>query len=147
GGTITGAVVAQETGSPLAFATIRAIALDGTTYTAVADANGKYSLEGLVPSTYTLVADAAGRARTLVSNVTLATTDRVAVTISMVAESVITGSVNLAPGGPVGGTLQVEAEPSGNTDPNFIFIKTTQDTNFTINGLPTGTYNLTVSLD
>jgi hypothetical protein len=145
-GTFVGTVMAEETGQPLPSASIRAIAADGTVYTVFSDANGRYELQQLEPSTYTVVADAARLARTFASGILLGAGDQLTIPITMKFESIITGAISLPTGGPTGGPLQIQAEAIGNTNSNLVFDATSQTTNFAVKELPSGTYDVTISL-
>ena len=127
GATLTGETTSFASNTPIAAATIQAIGSAGTLFTTTSDSNGQYVFKGLPADTYTLIADASGFARTFLDGV-VATSGSVGTVLVMAPESVINGMVNLASGGPVGGTLQVEAQPAGTTDPNQTYYGT---------GLPT----------
>ena len=146
GATITGTVSSQVGAAPIAGAAILAQG-QATDYTlaAVTAADGTYSLAGVPADTYTIIANATGFARTFQANVAI-TSGSHTLSLTMVPESVITGSVNPAVGGPIGGTLQVMAQPVGVTDPNQDYFASITNNSFSLNGLPAGSYDLSISL-
>ena len=146
GGEIVGMVSASATGAPAASPTVKAVADDGTVYSVTGEPDGLYQLTGLPPGTYTVFASAAGLALESAGGVVVSgnTVDQ---DLSLPAQSVITGSVARAPGGPTGGLLVVSATPNGSTSPDQDFGTTSDGASFTVPNLDPGTYDLTFILD
>jgi len=143
GGVIHGQIASGAPGVSLSSATVTAIASDGTPYQGSVATDGLYTISGLPPDTYTVEAKADGLAAADVSGIT--SNDDVQVTnLSLTAQSVITGTVTLQAGGPTGNPLVIVAQPSGSTDPNALFFGTITGSNFTIDNLPAGTYDVTL---
>ncbi len=147
GGEIVGEVTAVATGAPAASPSVRAISADGTVYSVTGQPDGLYQLTGLPPGTYTVYASAAGLALESAGGVVVSG-NSVDQNLSLPAQSVITGTVVPAPGGPTGGLLVVTAVPSGSTDRTGNFGTTSADgTTFTVPNLDPGTYDLTIFLN
>ncbi len=146
GGAISGKVTASESGTGVAGATVTAVGPDGTPYQVTTGPGGVYELGGLPADAYTILAEADGLAQAEVTGVVVNGTGQ-AQNFSLAAQSVISGTVSLAAGGPTGNDLVVSAQPPGNTDPNLIFGDVVSGSGFTIANLPAGTYDLTVSED
>ena len=95
---------------------------------------------------YDLELDATGYARTLQYGIDVSESNAFE-SFSMEPEAVIQGQLSLGTGGPAEGTAQISAEPAGNTDPNQVYSTQTSVTDFTLDGLPAGTYDVTIELD
>ena len=145
GATLTGQILQSQLTTPISGAAVEAIGSAGTEFTATTNSAGEYVLDGLPPDTYTLIATAAGFAQALQENIVL-TTGSQTLGLAMTPQSVITGSVNPAAGGPAGGNLEVEAQPVGVTDPNQEYFATVSGEGFTLDELPAGTYSVSISL-
>ncbi|MGO9114375.1 MAG: beta strand repeat-containing protein, partial [Thermoguttaceae bacterium] len=146
GAQIAGQVLSQASSMPIAGATVQATnEADGQGFTVTADANGDYDLAGLPAGTYDLVVTATGYAQAEVLGVDVTQSNaREAVTLT--AQSSISGTVALGSGGAGETTLQVIAGISGSTDANQTYITTSTSSGFTLDGLPAGTYDVTLSL-
>jgi hypothetical protein len=118
---------------------------DGASFTATTARDGQYTIEGLPTDTYTLIADASGFARTFFATVNV-TTGIIVIPIQMARESVITGSVSLASGGSAEGSPHVEAHPDGVTDPYQTYYGSVTNGAFSLDGLPAGSYDLSLTL-
>ncbi len=146
GGEIVGEVTASATGVPAASPSVRAIAADGTVYSVSGGPDGLYQLTGLPPGTYTVYALAAGLALESAGGVVV-NGNTVDQNLSLPVQSVITGSVVPATGGPTGGLLVVSAAQNGSTTPGQDFGTTSDGNTFTVSNLDPGTYDLTIILD
>lgn len=141
---LSGRILMQGNGTPVASPTISAFADDGGAYFGRLTPNGGYVFDGLKPGTYTLVANAAGRARTILSGLVVGA-NGLTQDVTMAAEAKITGSVVLAPGGPTNNPLLVTVRPAGSNGGFLSFPLQTLGTTFTVNGLPAGTYDVILS--
>ena len=146
GASISGQVFRQGTSQPIAGATITASnEAGGPGFVLISDANGNYDFTGLSAGVFDLVVDAPGYARAVLRGVDVTASNAVE-TISLVDESALTGTVNVANGGPGFGTLHVMTQPSGNTDPHQLYSVSSTLNSFSLGGLPGGTYDITLSL-
>ena len=146
GAQIAGQVLSQALSVPITGTTVQATnEADGQDFTVTADANGNYDLAGLSPEIPHLVVTASGYARAEVLGVDV-TQSNARETVNLTAQSSISGTINLGTGGPAESTLVVTAGISGSTDANQIFTTSSPSTSFALDGLPAGTYDLTLSL-
>ncbi len=147
GSAISGQVFSQATNQPIAGATIEAfnVAGGGAEFDATTNAQGNYDLQGLPPGVYDLVVEAGGFARSVAKAVDV-TAGNAVQSFTFASEAAIGGEISLAPGGAGMGTLAVLAVPSGSTDPNQNYGTTSTVNSFSLNGLPAGTYDVTLSL-
>ena len=145
GDVIAGQVTAAVTGAPVAGATVEAVGSAGTDYDAQTDSNGFYTVTGLADDTYTLVVAANGLAEAEITGLNVTAAMPATQNVALSPQATITGTLNLASGGPTGGVPFVEAVPTGSTDPYQDYYGTFQGTQFTVPNLPPGTYALTVS--
>lgn len=142
GATVFGRVGTAEDGSLLAGARVEVVG-DATSNSAFTDDSGRYRLPGLTPGTYTLLVEAAGRAQTVVGGLTVGTAD-VAQDVSMPRESVVSGRVQLAAGGPTNGELTVSVSAADGA-PFRHFSSHGTGVVFAVGGLPAGTYDVRLS--
>jgi Carboxypeptidase regulatory-like domain/CARDB/Domain of unknown function (DUF4214)/Polysaccharide lyase family 4, domain II len=143
GGAVDG-VVTTTGGATVSSPTVTAIDATGDGYAVTGDTLGRYELSGLAPGTYTLYASADGLAQASLGGIIVNGNEQ-AQNLVLTSQSVITGTVTPAAGGPTGGTLLVSAQPVD--DPSTVFNGTAQGNTYSINNLPAGTYNITLSLD
>ena len=146
GDVIAGLATTAAGGTPVAGATVEAIADDGTPYQTETQPDGLYRLTGLTPGTYTLVVQAAGLAPSEVTGLIVSATPATQ-NVSLAPGATLTGSFTIEAGGPSGGTPFVVATLSGSTDFNQSYYGTVQGSQYSIPGLPAGTYDVSVSLD
>jgi hypothetical protein len=146
GADISGQVFSSASHQPIAGATVTASnEAGGQGFVATSDANGNYNLAGLPTGVYDLVFNAAGYARSVLTGVDV-TQGNATETVNLAPQSALTGTVTLESGGPGLGTLQVFAEPSGNTDANQVYETQSALDSFTLGGLPSGTYDVTLTM-
>ena len=146
GGVIHGQIPSAAAGPSLSNAMVTAFTADGTVYVGLVAADGLYTISGLPPDTYTVQAEADGLTAAEVSGISSNDDVQVA-NLSLTSQSVITGTVTLQTGGQTGSMLVVVAEPSGGTDSTARFFGTVLGSNFEIDNLPAGTYDLTINED
>ena len=146
GTVITGQVLAEATGVPIAGADIDATDdATGVGYRATTDANGYYSLSGLPAGDFDLVVNAPGYAQAEIVGVDASGGDAVQ-DVGMAAQSSLLGTVTLASGGPGGAELVIVATLVGGSDADQIYSTSSTTTSFQLDGLPAGTYDITVSM-
>lgn len=147
GAKVSGQILDQASNQPIAGATVTALNLsDRSEVTATTDANGFYTLSGLASTAYELAFDATGHARSLIPSIDLSAANALE-SITLAPESQIKGTIDLSSGGQAESTLLVSAEPNGGTtDPLQIYTTTSTSTVFTLDGLPAGSYDVTISL-
>ncbi|HUY34489.1 MAG TPA: carboxypeptidase regulatory-like domain-containing protein, partial [Pirellulales bacterium] len=146
GAQIAGQVTLAVSNAAVSDADVIAYGAGGSEYTTTTDANGNYSLAGLPADTYTLIVEATGLARNTVSNISVTTGETVE-DVTLPVESVIQGTITTPLSLPSTAVLTVIVNPSGNTDPNLEFSNQfTAPTDFSVAGLPAGTYDVTLDL-
>ena len=146
GAQIAGQVMDPVSNLPIPGATITATnETTGQGFSVTTDSNGNYMLSGLPAAVYDLVVTAPSYARSEVAGVDVTQSNATEV-VSLVGEGVITGTIASASGGLQESTLTVTAGIVGSTDANQTFTTTSTTTGFELDGLPAGTYNVTLSL-
>lgn len=131
---------------PIANALIRVTGPDGRQVSTTTDAQGNYRLEGLISGVFNLVIDAAGRARTIVNNLTVSGGYN-EVELTAGPEATIFGTVTLEAGGPTGGALEVLILPNDGTDPILATGVSSTTNQFTVGRLAAGTYDVQIKRD
>ncbi len=145
GAMLAGQITSLQTDVSISNAQVEAEGSAGTFFTTTSGENGNYGFDGLPPDTYIIIADAAGYARSF-QTVAVVAAGNMDFSFTMAPEAVIRGNVAPAAGGPVGGQLQVVAQPDGITDPNQTYYGSVIDGSYSIPGLPACAYDLTISL-
>jgi hypothetical protein len=151
GAEISGQVLSQTGNQPIAGAKIEAAnEADGQTFLGTSDANGNYDFRGLPAGVYDLVVDAAVYARKVVTGVDVTSANALE-TVTLSAESSLTGSIRLADGGPGESGLQILAVPasniaSSNGGMNQVYSASSDLNTFTLGGLPGDSYDVTISM-
>jgi hypothetical protein len=147
GATLSGAVTDRASGLPITGASVRLVSeADGSVTQLFTDSSGNYSVTGLGANLYDLIVDTPGYARNVVTGISLASGGATA-SVALTPESVISGTVSFGPGGPKGSVIQISAQLDGNTDPNQVYSTNTTASTFSLNGLPAGSYDVTIMAD
>lgn len=146
GATLTGSISSDESGEPLEGASVRAVSESGVSYLAEVLADGTYRVTGLSPGVYDIVASAPGHARTILRDVTVSSTD-LSRSLSLLHESIVRGSVSLPLGASTEGENRVRLRPHNLNDTELHFVASNAGLNFSIGGLPAGSYDIRIERD
>lgn len=138
GGTVTGP------GGPIADATVSALAPDGSGFSALTDATGKYTIPSLGGAAYTLSASAPGLAAVVAPNVVLpAAGNLTGINFALGVAGGVAGHVMAAVGGAAAPDVIVKLVGPGGT----FEAQTDANGDYALDGLAPGSYAATTSSD
>ncbi len=144
GDVISGSVLANGTSTAIAGATVTAIDPSGNSYTAQTDDAGNYTITGLPDNTYSVYVSASNSGSAVVTGVTVTSAGAVE-NFSLLPGGTIAGSIAPSNSGPANPSFSIFAEVTGNTDPNQEYSVQVLGGAFSLNGLPAGTYTVTIN--
>jgi len=147
-GQISGTVTAASNSQPLANIPVECIGqISNQVFEVTTAADGSFSFDTLPADTYSLTTLANGYVRSNIGGIAVALGQTIPdENFSLVAGASITGRVTPAAGGPTGGTVQVAATPVGTLGSTQNYFGSATGDNFSVNGLPAGSYNVSISL-